>query len=94
MIIGIPIIICLVIYNRFRFRQRADICKQLSNEESLPKSSNLQPLDKKLENKLRLWLDQEQSHGYQNINESCRMAFNQTYSQQYVSNSNRLFEKL
>jgi hypothetical protein len=94
MIIGVPMIICIVIYNRLRFRQRVDTCKQLSNEEKLPKFSNLQPLDKELENKLRLWLDQQQSHGYESIKEACRMAFNRTYSQQYVSNSNRLFEKL
>lgn len=77
-----------------RFRQRVNRCKQSSNEEKLPKCSNIQLLDKNVENKLRLWLEQEESHGYQNISELCRMAFNQTYSQQYVSNSNRLFEKL
>jgi hypothetical protein len=82
MIIGISTIICIFIYNHFRYRQRADVCKQLSNKESIPKTSNHQPLDKELEDRLRLWLNQQQT----DINESCRMAFNRTYSQQYVSN--------
>ncbi len=98
MIISIPMIIFIVIYKRFRYRQPSNRSSNTTNDlPSQPLPSNIDnndsPLDEKIENGFRLWLEQEQNDGYKNISESCRTAFNETISKRSVSNSNRFFQK-
>jgi hypothetical protein len=43
-------------------------------------------LDESLHKQLRLWLEREETNGYQNISEACRIAFNNSLLSQNVSN--------
>jgi hypothetical protein len=99
LIITLPIIILIVIYKHLRSRQQFNRpSKKINDLPSQKLSSNIKnnnhPLDKTIENKLGLWLKQEQNNGYQNISQSCRLALNRTFTKQYVSKSNRLIEKI
>lgn len=99
MIISIPITILLFIYHRFQYRQQYKPSNKLSNKTNdLPlqqvssnndnnNNNHHHPLDKEIENKLHLWLEQEQNNGYQNISESYRIALNSIFSKQDVSKS-------
>jgi hypothetical protein len=100
MIISLLITILIFIYKRLQYKQKYNPPNQSSNKTNeLPLqqiSSNIpnNPLDKKIENQLRLWLEQEQNDGYQNISESCRRALNTIFSKENVSKCSRLFEKI
>lgn len=48
-------------------------------------NTNLQPLDKQIESDLRQWLEREENDGYQHLSETCRIAMNNTFLKQLVS---------
>jgi len=43
------------------------------------------PLNEQIEKQLRLWLEHEQNDGYRNLSETCRIAMNNTFLKQLVS---------
>ncbi len=96
MIIILPIIILIVIYKHLQYRQQFNRLSKKINDLPAQKLSPTKnhPLDKTIENKLGLWLKQEENNGYQNISQSCRIALNRTFTKQYVSKYNRLIEKI
>jgi len=49
-------------------------------------TNNYSPLNEQIENQLRLWLEHEQNDGFRNLSETCRVAINNTFLKQLVSN--------
>ena len=94
MIISIPLIVCIAIYKRLKSRMHVDTPKQLIKTRDLPTIQHVEPsrhpLEQTIENKLRLWLTEEENQGYHNISQSCRLALNRTFCKQYVSNSSTI----
>lgn len=57
-----------------------------STQNQQTANNNPQPLDKQIESEFRQWLVHEQNDGYRNLSETCRIAMNNTFLKQLVSN--------
>lgn len=61
-----------------------DSSKSRPNQQTT--NNHSQPLDKQIESQFRQWLIHEQNDGYRNLSETCRIAMNNTFLKQLVSN--------
>lgn len=67
---------------------RTDLPKPAQRPSSINQqtvNTNFQPLDKQIESDLRQWLEREENNGYQHLSETCRIAMNNTFLKQLVS---------
>ena len=56
------------------------------NQQTISTNNNTSPLDEQIGNQLRQWLEHEQNDGFRNLSETCRIAINNTFLKELVSN--------